>query len=102
MNMMKMLQQAKSLQKNMEGAQAELAKTEVTGTSGGGAVSVTLTCGYVAKKVMLKPEAVDPQDIETLEDLLLTATADALKKVQDTVATKMKSITGGMGLPAGF
>ncbi|MDD9912583.1 MAG: YbaB/EbfC family nucleoid-associated protein [Alphaproteobacteria bacterium] len=98
-DMMKMMKQAKDLQKNMEAAQAQLAETMVTGTSGGNAVTVEMTCTHEIKAVKIDPAAVDADDIETLEDLVQTAVADAIRKGQETSQTEMGKLTGGLNIP---
>jgi nucleoid-associated protein EbfC len=80
-------------------AQEELADTIVTGTAGGGAVTVELTCDQRVKSVTLKKEAVDPEDVETLEDLITVALNDALAKSLETSQQRMASVTGGMRIP---
>lgn len=95
----------KSLQKmqqDMAQVQQELAVTPVQGTSGGGVVTVTCTGSGDFTAVKIKPEAVDPGDVETLEDLILTAIRDASKKMQDLMADKSGSITKGLNLPPGL
>ncbi len=99
MNMMSMMKQARDLQKNMAKVQEELAKTEVTGTAAGDAVKITMTCAQEICKVEITPEAVDPDDIETLEDLVQTAIKDALTQAKDTTEQAMKKVTGGLQLP---
>lgn len=99
MNMMSMMKKAKDMQKNMGIAQKELETTVVKGSAGGGAVEVTLSCGYKAEKVMIKPEAVDADDVETLEDLVHAAINDALAQTGKTIEARMKEVTGGLSLP---
>jgi hypothetical protein len=79
--------------------QEELANTVVEGTSGGGAVTVAVNGDFKVTKVTLKPEAVDPDDSETLEDLLVVALNDALGKVQALSSSKMGALAGGMRIP---
>lgn len=99
MNMMSMMKKAKDMQKNMGIAQKELETTIVKGSAGGGAVEVQLTCGYKAESVSIKPEAVDADDVETLEDLVNAAVSDALSQAGKTIETRMKEVTGGLSLP---
>lgn len=99
MNMMAMMKKAKDMQKNMTKAQEELQGTVVKGTAAGGAVEVSLTCGYAAKEVTIKPDAVDADDFETLEDLVHAALNDALAQAAKTIETRMKEVTGGLQLP---
>jgi hypothetical protein len=98
-DMMKMLKQAKDMQKNMQIMQDKLAETEVTGSAGGQAVEVVMTCTQEVKSVKIKPEAVDPNDVETLEDLVQAAMADALRRAQDVTQAEMQAVTGGLSLP---
>ncbi len=98
-DMMKMMKQAKDLQKNMEKTQATLAETYVTGTAGGELVTVEMSCTNEIKKVTIKPDVVDADDIETLEDMVQAAVADAIRRAQETTQTEMNKITGGINLP---
>ena len=102
MNMMKMMKQAGDLQKNMKKKQKELAKTEVEFSSGGGMVTVVASCDMKIKSIKIKPEAVDADDVEMLEDLVLSAVDGALTTAQETMSTEMGKLTSGMGLPAGM
>ncbi|VGO15624.1 Nucleoid-associated protein [Pontiella desulfatans] len=102
MNMMKMMKQAQDLQKNMKKKQAELAKTEVQFTAGGGMVTVTATCDMKVTSIKINPDAVDPEDVEMLEDLVLAAVDGALNTAQETMSKEMGKLTQGMGLPAGM
>jgi len=92
----------KKMQDDMGKMQAELAQTSVNGTSGGGAVTITCNgmCEFTAVKI--KPEAVDPSDVETLEDLMLAAIQDASNKAQELMRTRTGSITKGLNLPPGM
>jgi DNA-binding YbaB/EbfC family protein len=99
MNQAQMMAQVKKMQEEMTKAQEELAETVVTGTAGGGAVSVEITCDYRVTAVKLAKEAVDPDDTETLEDLVAVAINAAVAKAQETQAKRMSSVTGGMRIP---
>jgi hypothetical protein len=81
----------------MEEAQAKLDELEVTATAGGGAVEVTVTGKREVTKVKLSQEVVDPDDVEMLEDLIMAATNEALRKVEDASQQSMNKITGGLG-----
>ena len=81
-NMQQLMRQAQKLQEEMMKAKEELAETEVTGTSGGGLVEVTMTCDKNVVSINIKPEAVDVDDIEMLEDLLVAAINDAAAKAE--------------------
>jgi DNA-binding YbaB/EbfC family protein len=99
MNQAQMMAQVKKMQAEMEKAQSDLASTTVTGSAGGGAVNVEMTCDNRVSAVKLSKEAVDPDDAETLEDLLVVAFNDAVHKAQETSAKRMSSVTGGMRIP---
>lgn len=90
---------AKEMQAGMERAQAQLADETVEGTAGGGAVTVVMTGTQEAKSVRISPDAVDPADVETLQDLVLAATRDALAKSKELASAKLGGITGGLKLP---
>ena len=85
------------MQRQMEEGQKELETKEFTATAGGGAVEVTMTGKKVLTKVTLDQDAVDPDDIEMLEDLIMVAVNDAMKKVDDANSASMAKMTGGMG-----
>ncbi|MGP6157990.1 MAG: YbaB/EbfC family nucleoid-associated protein [Vulcanimicrobiaceae bacterium] len=99
MNQNQMMAQVRKMQAEMQKAQEELAATVVTGSAAGGLATVEMTCDYQVKGVKLSKEAVDPDDTETLEDLLVVAINDAVHKAQETSATRMSSLTGGMRIP---
>lgn len=99
MNQAQMMAQMKKMQAEMAKAQDDLASTLVTGTAGGGAVTVEMTCDYRVNGVKLSKEAIDPDDAETLEDLLVVAINDAVAKAQDTSGKRMSSVTGGLRIP---
>lgn len=90
---------AKEMQANMERAQAQLADETVEGTAGGGAVTVVMTGTQEAQSVRISPDAVDPADVETLQDLVLAAMRDALSKSKELASQKLGGITGGFKLP---
>ena len=102
MNMMKMMKQAADLQKNMKKKQKELEKTEVQFTAGGGMVTAVATCDMKIRSIKINPDAVDPDDVEMLEDLVLAAVDGALASARDTMGKEMGKLTGGMGLPEGM
>jgi len=102
MNMMKMMKQAASLQKNMKKKQKELAKTEVQFSAGGGMVTAVATCDMKIKSIKINPDAVDPNNVKKLEDLVLAAVNGVLSSAQETMGKEMGKITSGMGLPAGM
>ena len=99
MNQAQMLAQIRKMQEQMAKAQEELANTIVTGTAGGDAVTVEMTGEFRAKSVRVKKEAIDPEDPETLEDLIVVAVNDAVAKVQEVSGKKMGALTGGLRIP---
>ncbi len=92
------MKQAQQMQENLRKAQEELAKIEVTGSSGGGLVSVTMTCRHDVKRVVIDP-ALLKDDKEMLEDLVAAAVNDAVRKVEAASQEKMAGITGGLNIP---
>lgn len=86
------------MQRQMEESQKELETKEFTAKAGGGAVEVTVTGSKQVTKVVLSPEAVDPDDIEMLQDLILAATNEALKMADDANSEVMGKMTGGLGM----
>lgn len=99
---MGMMQQVKQLQEKMQALQAELEATEVTGTSGGGLVSVTITAKGAMKKVSIDASLMKPDEKEIVEDLIAAAHADARTKADRLVEEKAKDLTGGLPLPPGM
>ena len=89
MNINNLMKEAKKMQADLEKSQAELAVKEFESTAGGGAVSVKVTGEKLIKEIKLKPEVVDPEDVEMLQDLILTCVNDALKKVDSAQAASM-------------
>ena len=98
-NMGDLQKMAREMQANMAKAQEELAAATVEGPSGGGAVVVVLTGTQDAKSVKIQKDSVDPEDVETLEDLVLAAFTDALKKSRELAAQRLGSVTGGLKIP---
>ena len=96
-NMNNIMKQAQKMQKQMEEAQKAIEEMEVTATAGGGAVEVTATGNHEIKKVKLSEEVVDPDDIEMLEDLIMAAANEALRKIDENSQASMSKITGGLG-----
>lgn len=95
-NMMKRIQE---MQQNMQTLQEELAVAEYSASSGGGAVDVTVNGSHEVKKVTIKPEVVDPEDVEMLEDMLIAALNEAMRKADETAEREMGKITGGINIP---
>lgn len=101
-NMNQMMQQVKKMQKEMEKAQEALKDKTVQGTAGGGVVTITANGQKEILSVEIKPEAVDPDDVEMLQDLILAAINDAIKQVDELVAKDMGRFTGGLNIPGLF
>lgn len=99
---MGMMKQAAQLQSKMQEMQAELDTIEVEGVAGGGMVSVTLTAKGALKGVRIDDSLMQPSEKEIVEDLLVTAHADARRKAETVLAEKMKAVTGGLPLPPGL
>lgn len=99
---MGMMKQAAQLQSKMQEMQAELDTIEVEGVAGGGMVKVTLTAKGALKGVKIDDTLMQPSEKEIVEDLLVTAHADARRKAEAVLAEKMKAVTGGLPLPPGL
>lgn len=95
------MKQAQAMQENMKKAQDELAEIEVEGQSGGGLVSITMSCRHDVRRVKIDPELAS-DDIDVLEDLIAAAFNDALNKVEATTQEKMGGLTAGLNLPGGM
>ena len=98
-NMQCMIRKAQKMQEDMEKKQAELAEREFTSTSGGGAVTVVINGKKELQSLKLKPEVVDPEDIEMLEDLILAAVNESIRTVEDVTSKEMDAITNGLNIP---
>ena len=96
-NMTNLMKQAQKMQRQMEETTKELESKEYTATAGGGAVAVTISGKKEIISVKLSEEVVDPDDIEMLEDLIVAATNEALRKVEEAPETAMSKFTGGLG-----
>ena len=101
-NMGNMMKQAQAMQQRMADMQAEIARMEKDGQSGGGMVVATLNGKGEAKRLRIDKSLVDPNDIEMLEDLILAAFNDARKKIDDHAASETEKMMGGINLPPGF
>lgn len=101
-NMGQMIKQVQQMQKRMEDAQKEIEESTVTATSGGGMVEVEANGKKQIISIKIDPEAVDPEDVEILQDMILTAVNDAISQVEKLSEEKMGKITGGMNLPGIF
>ena len=95
------LKQAQAMQENLRKAQEELAKIEVTGSAGGGMVTVVMTCRHDVRRVSVD-SALLRDDKEVLEDLIAAAMNDAVRKAEQTAQEKMAGLTAGLGLPGGL
>ena len=96
-NMNNLMKQAQRMQKQMEEQQKEFETKEFSASAGGGAVTVVLNGKREVTSVTLSPEVVDPDDIEMLQDLIMAAVNEALKKVSEENAVNMNKLTGGLG-----
>jgi len=101
-NMNQMMKQVKKMQEQMLKAQEALGEKTVEGTAGGGVVTVSMNGHKKLISVEIKPEAVDPEDVEMLQDLVLTAVNDALTKADELANADMGKYTGGMKIPGLF
>ncbi|SFB26638.1 MULTISPECIES: YbaB/EbfC family nucleoid-associated protein [unclassified Bacillus (in: firmicutes)] len=101
-NMQNMMKQMQKMQKKMQEAQEELGEKKIEGTAGGGMVTVTVTGHKEVVEVKINPEAVDPDDVEMLQDLVLAATNDAMKKAEELTNNTMGQFTKGMNIPGLF
>jgi len=95
--MQQLMKQAQQMQQQLMAAQAELAETEVEGSAGGGMVSVKMTGSGELLSVTIDPKAVDPDDVETLQDLVVAAVRDAAHNAADLTQEKMGPLAGGLG-----
>ena len=101
-NVSNVVKQAQKMQEEMEKVQAEIEEKTVEATAGGGMVTVTANGKKEILSLKINPEAVDPDDVETLEDLVMVAVNDAIKKAEDMMAEGMNAITGGLNIPGLF
>ena len=106
-NMNQMLKQVQKMQADMMKAQEALANETVEASAGGGMVTVTITGDLTVKAIAIDPDAVDPEDVELLQDMVLAAVNEAIRQAQELAASKMGGVTGGMdlgglGLPPGL
>lgn len=95
--MQQLMKQAQKMQEQLAVAQAELADTQVDGAAGGGLVTARVTGSGALLSVTIDPQVIDPDDIETLQDLIVVAIRDATGKAGELAAAKMAPLTGGMG-----
>ena len=98
-NMNQMIKQAQKMQDEITALQEDIEARDFTATAGGEAVEVTLSGKKVIKSLSLKPEVVDPEDIEMLQDLIISGVNEILKEVDDYGAAEMEKVTGGVSFP---
>lgn len=96
------ISQAKKMQEQMEQVQAEMEEKIIKTSAGGGVIEIEMNGKKELLAVKIKPEAVDPDDVETLEDLIIVAVNDAIKKADDMMSEGMNAITGGINIPGLF
>ncbi len=96
---MQQIQQMQALQAQMERAQSELEEKEVTTTAGGGVVEVTVNGKKEVTNLVIKPEVVDPDDVETLQDLIMVAVNEGLRQIEEISQSTMGQLTGGLNIP---
>ena len=101
-NMNAMIRQAQKMQEDMEALQADLDAREYDISAGGGVVGIKINGKKEILSIDIEPEIVDPDDIETLSDILVAAVNEAIKRVEDTNSAEMAKITGSVGLPGMF
>lgn len=101
-NMNNMIKQAQKMQKEMMKVQEELEQRQIETSAGGGAVTVVVTGKKELVSINIKPEVVDPDDVEMLQDLILAAVNEAIRKAEEMVNGEMSKLTGGLGLPGGL
>lgn len=97
-----MLEQAQKMQEEMEKVQKETETEEVEAASGGGVVKVVVNGKKELVSIKIEPDVVDPDDVETLEDLVMAAVNEGIKKANDLMSERMGSVTGGMNIPGLF
>ncbi|WP_367143853.1 YbaB/EbfC family nucleoid-associated protein [Bdellovibrio bacteriovorus] len=100
--MAQLMKQANQMQMKMKKAQEELAKVEYEATSGGGAVKVKVNGDHLITALTIDPEVLKAGDVEMLQDMILSATNEAVKTARDTSAKEMEKITGGLNIPGMF
>ncbi len=100
--MQSMIKQAQKMQEDMARVQAELDAREYTATAGGGAVTAVVDGKHMLKSLQIKPEVVDPEDVEMLADLVTAAVNEAVRQAADTAEAEMGKVTGGMNMPGMF
>jgi hypothetical protein len=99
MNPKDLMRQVQQMQSQMETIQEEAHKQIIEVTSGGGMVSLAINGALEVQSIVIKPEVIDPEDVEMLQDLVLTAVNEGIQKAQAMVADRMSALTGGLGIP---
>lgn len=102
MNFNKVMKQVQKMQEGMAKAEEELAAREFEATAGGGVVQVVVNGHHEVKSIVIKPEVVDPEDVEMLQDLVISAVREVLEKASETKQARLSEITGGISLPGIF
>lgn len=94
-----MMQKIQKMQEEMAKTQSAVEEAEFTASAGGGAVEVTVTGKHEVRSIKMKPEIIDPEDIDMLEDLLLASINEAMRKADETMESEMGKLTGGLNIP---
>ena len=102
MNMQQMMKQARKMQEQLAQAQANLAETTVDASAGGGMVKVKVNGSMMLDSITIDPDAVDPEDIEMLQDMIVAAVNEGIRQMTDLASKQMGSITGGLNIPGLF
>ena len=102
MNRNQMMAQARKMQEQLLAAQQKASETEVTASAGGGMVKVSATGDMRLTSLTIDPEAVDPEDVEMLQDMVLAAVNDALSSAEQMASQQMSAVTGGLNIPGLF
>ena len=102
MNMQQVMKQARKMQEQMLEAQERMKDIEVSSSAGGGTVKVTATADGKITAITIDPEALDPEDVDFLQDMILAAVNEALSSAQEVANKQLGAITGGMGMPGMF
>ena len=102
MNMQQMMKQARKMQEQLAQAQADLAETTVEASAGGGMVKVKVNGSMMLDSITIDPDAVDPEDVEMLQDMIVAAVNEGIRQMTDLASKQMGSITGGLNIPGLF
>lgn len=101
-NMNNMMKQAQKMQQEMMKLQQEIEQRTIEASAGGGAINVVIKGNKQIQSIVIKPEVVDPDDVEMLQDLVMAAVNEAIRQVEEMMAREMGKFTGGMNLPGGL